>query len=297
MAFIQFRHRHSGATASDYGMPKRNEFLRHRPTGTARNTVMTTSLPMPQPIVPGSLSANQYSWNNPPYSILSPSMNRFDAKLNEHGLLLRRSGIEILQLNVGRKCNQACRHCHVDAAPWRTEMMSEETAQRITDWVRVNRPSTIDITGGAPELSEFFRPLVELGSEIGAKLIDRNPAIIEEPGYEDLPEFLAEHDVEVIASLPCYSAENVNQQRGNGVFDKSIAALKRLNAVGYGERHRLHLVYNPLGPKLPPPQSELESDYKEALESEFGIIFNNLLTITNQPIARFAEDLRSRASG
>ena len=222
-------------------------------------------------------------------------MNRFDAKLNEHGLQLRRSGIEILQLNVGRKCNQACRHCHVDAAPWRTEMMSEETAQRIIDWVRVNRPSTIDITGGAPELSEFFRPLVELGSEIRAKVIDRNNlTIIEEPGYEDLPEFLAEHDVEVIASLPCYSAENVNRQRGNGVFDKSIAALKRLNAVGYGERHRLHLVYNPLGPKLPPPQSELESDYKEALESEFGIIFNNLLTITNQPIARFAEDLRKQ---
>jgi len=222
-------------------------------------------------------------------------MNRFDAKLDEHGLQLRRSGIDILQINVGRKCNQACRHCHVDAAPWRTEMMDKLTAHRIGDWIRTNRPSTIDITGGAPEISEFFRYFVELGSEIGAKIIDRNNlTIIEEPEFEYLPAFLAEHGVEVIASLPCYSAANVNQQRGNGVFDKSISALRKLNAEGYGETHNLHLVYNPLGAKLPPSQAELESDYKAALQNEFGIVFNCLLTITNQPIARFAEDLRKQ---
>lgn len=220
-------------------------------------------------------------------------MNRFDAKLDAHGLRLRRRDIEILQLNVGRKCNQACRHCHVDAAPWRTEMMDESTAHRIGEWIRTHRPSTIDITGGAPEISEFFRYFVELGSEVEAKIIDRNNlTIIEEPGYEYLPSFLAEHRVEVIASLPCYSAANVNKQRGNGVFDKSIAALQKLNAVGYGETLDLHLVYNPLGPNLPPEQAELETDYKEALHREFGIVFNRLLAITNQPIARFAEDLR-----
>jgi len=220
-------------------------------------------------------------------------MNRFDEKLAEHGLGLRRRQLQTLQINVGRKCNQACRHCHVDAAPWRTEMMDADTAARIADWIRAHRPAVIDITGGAPELSEHFRPFVELGHSIGAKVIDRNNlTIIEEEGFEDLPDFLAAHEVEVIASLPCYSPENVNRQRGNGVFDKSIRALKKLNAVGYGTTHSLHLVYNPVGPSLPGPQAELEADYKEALQRDFGIVFNRLLTITNQPIARFAEDLR-----
>lgn len=222
-------------------------------------------------------------------------MNRFDEKLAEHDVRIHRAGIQTLQINVGRKCNQACRHCHVDAAPWRTEMMDTSTAERIGKWIRAHRPEIVDITGGAPEISEFFKYFVETGREVGAKIIDRNNlTIIEEEGYDYLPEYLAKHEVEVIASLPCYSAENVNKQRGNGVFDKSISALKKLNAAGYGDTHALHLVYNPVGPKLPGPQAELEADYKEALQQEFGITFNRLLTITNQPIARFAEDLRKQ---
>ena len=181
--------------------------------------------------------------------------NRFDQKLAQHGLELKRGRLETLQVNVGRKCNQACRHCHVDAAPWRTEMIDEPTARRIGDWITKHRPEVVDITGGAPEISEHFRYFVETSRAAGAKVIDRNNlTIIEEPGYEDLPEYLARQEVEIIASLPCYSKENVNRQRGNGVFDKSIAALQKLNAVGYGDTRDLHLVYNPLGPKLPGPQ-------------------------------------------
>lgn len=222
--------------------------------------------------------------------------NRFDHKLAQHGLELKRGKLETLQINVGRKCNQACRHCHVDAAPWRTEMIDETTAQRIGAWITEHQPAVVDITGGAPEISEFFRYFVETAHAAGSRIIDRNNlTIIEEPDYEYLPEYLARHNVEVIASLPCYSKKNVNQQRGNGVFDKSISALQKLNAVGYGTRHELHLVYNPLGASLPGPQQELEADYKQVLHDEFGVIFNNLFTITNQPIARFAEDLRKQA--
>src|SRR6266498_2884564 len=222
-------------------------------------------------------------------------MNRFEQTLADHGLALRRAGLHTLQINVGRKCNQACRHCHVDAAPWRTEMMDEATAHRIGDWIVQHRPGIVDLTGGAPELSEFFRYFVETARAAGAEVIDRNNlTIIEADGYGWLPEYLAEHQAQVIASLPCYSAENVNQQRGHGVFEKSIAALRKLNGVGYGTTLPLHLVYNPLGPKLPAPQAELEADYKEVLAREFGIVFNKLFTITNQPIARFAEDLRQQ---
>jgi radical SAM/Cys-rich protein len=220
-------------------------------------------------------------------------MNRFDQKLTDHGLSLRRAALQTLQINVGRKCNQACRHCHVDAAPWRTEMIDGQTAERIGDWIRQHRPPIVDITGGAPELSEFFRFFVETSRAAGAHVIDRNNlTIIEEEGFGYLPRYLAGHEVEIVASLPCYSAENVNKQRGNGVFQKSIAALQKLNAVGYGTRLPLNLVYNPLGGSLPGPQAELEADYKEALQRDFGIVFNRIYTITNQPIARFAEDLR-----
>ena len=174
-------------------------------------------------------------------------------------------------------------------------MMDEPTAHRIGAWIEKHRPEIVDITGGAPELSEYFHYFVETARACGAHVIDRNNlTIIEEENFEWLPEFLANHGVEVIASLPCYSAKNVNQQRGNGVFDKSISALQKLNAVGYGSTLPLHLVYNPLGAKLPGPQAELEADYKEALQREFGITFNKLFTITNQPIARFAEDLRKQ---
>ena len=222
-------------------------------------------------------------------------LNRFEQRLVDDGLVLRRARFETLQINVGRKCNQACRHCHVDAGPWRTEMIDETTARRVADWIWRYRPPIVDITGGAPELSEFFSYLVETASAAGAEVIDRNNlTIIEEPGYGWLPEYLAQHRVQVIASLPCYSAENVNKQRGNGVFGRSISALRRLNTVGYGTHLPLHLVYNPLGPALPGPQAELEADFREVLGREFGIVFNRLFTITNQPIARFAEDLRRR---
>src|SRR5438876_3927032 len=220
-------------------------------------------------------------------------MNGFDQQLSAHGLALGRARLQTLQVNVGRKWTQACRDCHVDAGPWRTEMVSEEIAYRIGEWIQQHRPAVLDITGGAPELSDFFRYFVETARMAGAHVIDRcNLTIIEEDGYHDLPQYLAEKKVEVIASLPCYTAENVAKQRGNGVFEKSITALKKLNGVGYGTRLPLNLVYNPVGPNLPGAQSELEADYKEALGRNFGIVFNRLFTITNQPIARFAEDLR-----
>src|SRR5947209_15431312 len=202
-------------------------------------------------------------------------MNGFEQQLAQHRLTLRRSRLQTLQLNVGRKCNQACRHCHVDAGPWRTEMVGQAVAYRIGEWVERHRPEIVDITGGAPELSEFFRYFVETARAAGAHVIDRcNLTIIEEPGYQDLPHYLAGREVEVIASLPCYTAENVAKQRGNGVFEKSISALRKLNAVGYGTRLPLNLVYNPVGPTLPGAQSELEADYKEALGRNFGIVFN-----------------------
>jgi radical SAM/Cys-rich protein len=219
--------------------------------------------------------------------------NRFEERLAAHRRTLRRGSLQTLQINLGRTCNQACRHCHVDAAPWRTEMIDAETARRIAEWIEQHRPSVVDLTGGAPELSAFFCYLVERAGATGANVIDRcNLTIIEEPGYGWLPEYLAAHQVEVIASLPCYSRENVTQQRGNGVFDKSIAGLRKLNAAGYGNELPLHLVYNPLGPKLPGAQAELEADYKDILGREFGIVFNRLYTLANQPIARFAEDLQ-----
>jgi radical SAM/Cys-rich protein len=201
--------------------------------------------------------------------------------------------VQTLQINVGRKCNQVCRHCHVDAAPWRTEMMDAEVALRVCDWIRAHRPEIVDITGGAPELSEHFRTFVETAHACGSRVIDRNNlTIIETPAFAWLPDYFAAHDVEIVASLPCYSAENVNAQRGDGVFEKSIRALKKLNAVGYGTRLPLNLVYNPLGAKLPPAQLELEADYKTELRGRFGIEFTRLFALANQPIARFAQDLR-----
>ena len=221
-------------------------------------------------------------------------MNRFVEKLSAHGLTLERGKLRTLQINVGRKCNQACHHCHVDAAPWRTEMMDAAVAERVGAWIAEHRPEIVDITGGAPELNAHFRYFVETARAAGAHVIDRNNlTIIETKPFAWLPEYLAEHGVEVIASLPCYTAGNVDAQRGDGVFAQSISALRKLNAVGYGTRLPLNLVYNPLGAKLPGPQAELEADYKEALQRDFGIVFHGLFTITNQPIARFAEDLRA----
>jgi len=223
------------------------------------------------------------------------SMNLFDLKLAEHGIRLARGPIQTLQVNVGRKCNQSCHHCHVEAAPWRTEMLDELTALKIGTWITENRPKTVDITGGAPELSEYFCYLVETARAAGCEVIDRNNlTIIETEKFAFLPEYLASHQVQIVASLPCYSRENVDLQRGNGVFDKSISALRKLNAHGYGTRLPLTLVYNPVGPKIPGPQAELEKDYKAVLLDEFGIRFTSLFTITNQPIGRFAEELRQQ---
>ena len=224
-------------------------------------------------------------------------MNRFDQQLAGHGLSLRRGKLRTLQINVGRKCNQTCRHCHVDAAPWRTEMISEDDARRVGEWITLHRPETVDITGGAPELSEHFRFFVETAKAAGSHVMDRNNlTIIETGAFSWLPEYLAKHEVEVVASLPCYLGENVDSQRGDGVFAKSISALKKLNAQGYGTNPKLplSLVFNPLGTKLPPPQAELEADYKDELMARYGIVFSRLFTITNQPIARFAEDLRAQ---
>ena len=222
-------------------------------------------------------------------------MNRFEEILTDRDLSIERSALQTLQVNVGRKCNQACRHCHVDAAPWRTETLDKSTAKKIGDWISRYKPEIVDITGGAPELSTHFRMLVELSKSAGCHVIDRNNlTIIEESGYKWLPEFLARHEVEIIASLPCYNPENVARQRGNGVFEKSIQALRQLNKVGYGNNLTLNLVYNPVSATLPPSQQELETEYKHALHRDFGISFNHLYTITNQPIARFAEDLRAQ---
>lgn len=221
------------------------------------------------------------------------TMNRFDREIADRGLGLRRGGLQVLQVNVGRKCNQACHHCHVEAAPWRTEMMNEEVALRVGEWIRRHRPQVVDITGGAPELSEHFRFLVEVSRASGAHVIDRNNlTIIEAASFGWLPEYLAAQRVEVVASLPCYLGENVDAQRGEGVFEKSISALRKLNAVGYGTRLPLSLIYNPLGASLPPPQGELEADYREELRRRHGIVFSRLLALTNQPIGRFAEELR-----
>ena len=222
-------------------------------------------------------------------------MNHFEEKLIDHDILIERGNLRTLQINVGRKCNQACRHCHVDAAPWRSETLEESTASKIGDWISQHKPKIVDITGGAPELSAYFRVLVETSKSAGCHVIDRsNLTIIEEPGFEWLPEFLAQHNVEIIASLPCYRPQNVARQRGNGVFEKCICALRRLNGLGYGRCLALNLAYNPPGATLPPPQQVLEAEYRNVLHRDFGITFNRLYTITNQPIARFAEDLRAQ---
>lgn len=222
-------------------------------------------------------------------------MVNFQKSLSQHKVSIKRGEFETLQINVGRKCNQTCTHCHVDAAPWRTEMMDEECAHKVGKWILEHKPKVLDITGGAPELSEFFRYFVETARSVNAHVIDRNNlTIIETKSHAYLPEYLAKHQVEVVASLPCYLEDNVDEQRGDGVFQKSIKALKKLNAVGYGTDLPLTLVYNPLGAKLPPNQDELEADYKVELKKRYGIVFTRLFAITNLPIARFAVDLREQ---
>jgi len=219
----------------------------------------------------------------------------FNSALAAAGIApLESSGIEVLQLNVGKVCNQTCRHCHVDAGPDRRESMSPATIQACLDAVRQAAIPVVDITGGAPELHPEFRRLVVESRALGAHVIDRcNLTILLAPGFEDLPEFLAENQVEIAASLPCYLAENTDAQRGDGVFDRSIEALRRLNALGYGQYGGLELTlaYNFFFMILRPDISTLEAAYRRELRARYGIEFTRLYTITNMPISRFLEDL------
>lgn len=224
-----------------------------------------------------------------------------DKEKTVESVTLHRKDPEVLQLNVGLYCNQACAHCHVESSPMRTEMMTEDVASKCIELLK-STPSltTLDITGGAPEMNESFRYIVTMARALrpDVDIIDRcNLTVLQEPGQEDLLDFLVENKVHVIASLPCYSAENVDTQRGSGVFDRSISALLALNGAGFGQTGSdllLDLVYNPLGAFLPPPQADLEAKYKEVLQENFGIVFNSLFTMTNMPVKRFTDFLYRR---
>ncbi|MFL5058932.1 MAG: arsenosugar biosynthesis radical SAM (seleno)protein ArsS [Xanthobacteraceae bacterium] len=209
-----------------------------------------------------------------------------------------RGRIETLQVNVGYRCNQSCVHCHVNAGPNRTEEMDGETIDLVLAFLERRRIATLDVTGGAPELNRHFRRLVEAAREMGVRVMDRcNLTILDVPGEEDLAHFLAAQQVEIVASMPCYLLDNVDRQRGKGVFDGSIRGLQRLNELGYGRDETglvLNLVYNPQGPSLPPAQGPLEADYKRVLGEEYGIVFNSLFTLANMPIQRFGSMLISK---
>jgi radical SAM/Cys-rich protein len=207
---------------------------------------------------------------------------------------IRRGKLDTLQVNVGYRCNQSCFHCHVNAGPTRTEEMTGDVADLVIDFVKRRRIGTLDITGGAPELNAHFRRLVIEARALDAKVMDRcNLTIMEQPGQENLAEFLCAHQVEVVASMPCYRQDNVERQRGKGVFDGSIRGLQKLNALGYGRDPGLilNLVYNPQGPSLPPAQGSLEADYKRVLGESYGIVFNKLYVLANMPIQRFGSAL------
>ena len=211
---------------------------------------------------------------------------------------LRRRRLAAVQANLGYVCNQSCLHCHVNAGPARTESMSAETAGRLLEFLAASGARALDLTGGAPELNPSFRRLVRVARDLGVHVMDRcNLTILEEPGQEDLAGFLAGHRVEIVASLPCYSEELVDRQRGKGVYEKSVRAIRRLNALGYGREGAglvLNLVHNPQGPSLPPAQAKLEADYRRVLGEAFGISFNALFTIANMPIQRFGSTLVSK---
>jgi radical SAM/Cys-rich protein len=223
-------------------------------------------------------------------------MIAFEEKLVQIGQWpLKAAGVETLQVNVGKLCNQTCRHCHVDAGPTRAEIMPRAIAEMVVDVLRRYDLKTLDITGGAPELNPNFEYLVTEARVLGRRVIDRcNLTVFFVNGKQYLPEFLRDHQVEITASLPCYLEKNVEAQRGKGVYAKSIEVLHRLNRLGYGQPETgliLNLVYNPIGPSLPPPQPQLEADYRQQLGSNYGIVFNHLYTLTNMPISRFLLDL------
>ncbi len=211
---------------------------------------------------------------------------------------ISRRKTEILQINIGLRCNQQCVHCHVNSSPKRTEKMDEKTIAAVYEYVRNSDVHTLDITGGAPELHPQFRELVVKVRALNVNVIDRcNLTILSEPDQEDLAEFLAEQQVDIVASLPCYQRENVDKQRGKGVFDLSIQGLQQLNSLGYGKQGSnlsLHLVYNPHGPELPPAQAPLEASFKKILMHDYGIEFNQLFTLCNMPINRFGSTLISK---
>ena len=211
---------------------------------------------------------------------------------------IHRGKVETLQINLGYLCNQACLHCHVNAGPTRKEQMTLDTIEEIVQLIDNVKPKMVDLTGGAPELNVHFKYLVTQITKRRISIIDRcNLTILSEPGQEDLTQFLSKHKVIVTASLPCYSEENVNSQRGDGVFKRSIDGLRQLNGAGYGKGNpdlQLHLVYNPIGASLPPPQKTLEKEYKQHLSENYDVSFDSLLTITNMPIKRFGSTLISR---
>ncbi|HEY6865578.1 MAG TPA: arsenosugar biosynthesis radical SAM (seleno)protein ArsS [Burkholderiales bacterium] len=211
---------------------------------------------------------------------------------------IRRGRLETLQVNLGYKCNQSCVHCHVNAGPTRTEQMDAATVEIVLRYLAASGAATLDVTGGAPELNPHFRELVRRARALGARVIDRcNLTVLEQPGQEDLAAFLAAERVDIVASLPCYTEELVDRQRGRGVYEASIRALRTLNALGYGIEGSglaLDLVYNPQGPSLPPAQDALERDYKRILGEKLGVVFNRLYTIANMPIARFGSALISK---
>ncbi|HSH70648.1 MAG TPA: arsenosugar biosynthesis radical SAM (seleno)protein ArsS, partial [Deferrisomatales bacterium] len=222
-------------------------------------------------------------------------MNRFEQAIRRHGRDgLGAGDIRVLQANLGFLCNLQCRHCHVEGSPERLEVMSGETAEQVLAALRQLPGVLLDLTGGAPELNPGFRHLVTTAREDNHPVqVRTNLAVLFEPGMEDLPRFFREHEVQLVASLPCYLAENVCAQRGSGVYQRAVEAIRTLNALGYGTDPALplDLVYNPGGPFLPPDQLSLESDYRRELAGRFGVRFNRLLTIANMPIGRFLEDL------
>ncbi|WP_162026431.1 MULTISPECIES: arsenosugar biosynthesis radical SAM (seleno)protein ArsS [unclassified Lentimonas] len=219
----------------------------------------------------------------------------FETTLVEHRLELTRQAPRVLQVNIGKLCNLTCVHCHVNAGPRRKEIMTRETVDRILEWLVNTDIEVVDLTGGTPEMIPDFRHMVQRIRAMGKRVMDRcNLTILNEPGFEWVADFHTEQGVEIVASMPCYCPKNVNEQRGDGVFDSSIKALQTLNALGYGTDPKLtlDLVYNPNGASLPPEQGELEADYKRELKAHFDITFNNLYAITNMPIARFTSYLK-----
>ena len=225
-------------------------------------------------------------------------MEPFTHKLQNNGTILSRRALAVLQVNLGRYCNQACIHCHVEAGPSRTEMMHRETLDAVLNFLSDSDIATLDITGGAPELHPEFDYLVRSAAGLRRHIMDRcNLTVIFEPGMEYLPDFFRRHKVELVCSLPCYSEENVDRQRGRGTFDLSVRALQALNSIGYGHKNSgllLNLVYNPVDPHLPPPQAKLEQDYKRILQERFGIVFNRLYCLSNMPITRYKTHLELR---